>query len=180
MQQALYSPLEEFAKWRPLMIKRLLDPSIEWKNEKRRIVYLKAPIKFTAQLSIHQWTTLMILDLSGSKIKSIPSSIVMLQNLRDLNLADTTELQNLPEEFGSLTSLCKLDLCGSAFKSIPSSIGMLRNLRDLNLKDTGELQKLPEEFGSLSSLCKLNLCKSAIKSIPSSIGMLRNLRDLNL
>ena len=122
---------------------------------------------------------LEVLDLSRSSITSLPEYIDRLQNLYELNLSQTQELNSIPDELGYLHKLEKLNLSGSSISSLPSSFGGLTNLNDLNLEDTKKLDSLPE-IGGLQNLEKLNLCGSGISSLPFSLGSLTNLNNLNL
>jgi len=124
-----------------------------------------------------------------SLITSLPPSIGRLQKLKHLNLSctenslqlsNTENLLQLPEEIGDLVSLTKLNLHQSGITSLPPSIGRLQNLKVLDLSWTKKLLELPEEIGDLSSLNELDLAGSKIESLPSSIGRLQDLQNLNL
>ncbi|CAN6584490.1 unnamed protein product [Malus baccata var. baccata] len=105
------------------------------------------------------------LNLSGSKIKELPSSINNLTGLRHLDLKDCKELKSLrsvihmrslvtldvfgcsslemfPEILEVMEELQKFDMSGSKIKELASSINNLKGLRYLNLKDCKELKSL--------------------------------------
>ena len=71
------------------------------------------------------------LDLSGSKIKELPSSINNLTGLSHLNLDYCKELKNLPSSICQLKSLVSLSLSGctkfEVFPSIEENMEGLRN-----------------------------------------------------
>jgi hypothetical protein len=120
------------------------------------------------------------LNLSGSKITSLPPSIGRLQNLKDLDLKSTEYLSNLPEETGDLTSLTKLNLSFVWITSFPPSIGRLQNLEYLDLSYTKCLSSLPEEIGNITNLEDLNLSNSGIKWLHDSFERLKGLLYLNI
>ncbi|XP_031250539.1 disease resistance protein RPP2B-like [Pistacia vera] len=113
------------------------------------------------------------LDLEGTAIKELPSSITCLSNLIQLKLRNCSKLESLPEGFHNLESLeclilsgcsnlktiselpCgleELDLDGSAIKELPSSITYLSNLVQLKLRNCSKLESLPKGFSKLESL----------------------------
>ncbi|RWR97678.1 putative disease resistance protein [Cinnamomum micranthum f. kanehirae] len=76
--------------------------------------------------------SLCILDLSGTKIKSLPSSLWTLVNLRGLYLKDCVELEELPSQVGALRQLKVLHLGGStSIKYLPREVGELTGLKHL-------------------------------------------------
>ena len=125
--------------------------------------------------------SLEVLNLRGSGIQRIPSSIGKLQCLKDLSLKDTI-VSDLPEEIGNLGSLEILQLSGcTKLSPIPPVIFKLQNLKHLHLtRMYGSLVTLPEEIGNLISLEYLSLSASRIKTLPSTICRLHNLKLLGL
>ncbi|RWR72016.1 putative disease resistance protein [Cinnamomum micranthum f. kanehirae] len=73
--------------------------------------------------------SLCILDLSRTKIKSLPSSLCNLVHLRGLYLRDCSNLEELPSQVGALTQLEVLDLGG--IKYLPREVGELTRLKRL-------------------------------------------------
>lgn len=117
------------------------------------------------------------LTLSYCKsIEELPHSISKLK-LRVLRMVDCSNLLQLPENFGSLSSLQELNLQGcTKLKELPSSFENLSSLKLLNLSYCERLSKLPHGIGYLPSLVKLSLKRCAnLASIPESIGRLRSL-----
>ncbi|TYG96270.1 hypothetical protein ES288_A11G336100v1 [Gossypium darwinii] len=121
------------------------------------------------------------LDLSGTALKELPSSIANLIGLKYLGLNNCENLVCLPDSFYKLKSLeifnvkgCsrleifpeimdtmerlyELDLIGTALKELPSSIGNLISLKDFRLNNCENLIYLPNSFYKLQSLEKFNL-----------------------
>ncbi|XP_020086776.1 disease resistance protein RGA2-like [Ananas comosus] len=146
---------------------------------------------------------LRLLDLHGSKIPMLPSSIGKLKLLRYLNLS-STNIQELPEPITSLCNLQTLNLSWCReIRILPKSLGRLTNLRILDLSECRSLTIL-DSISNLQNLHALNLssCKKAISlepichlknlhyldlshldsfaALPESIGSLQNLRILDL
>ena len=120
-------------------------------------------------------SSLKKLSLKGNHFSSIPASINLLSNLRDLNLSHnpmdegiipmniwnlsslvSLSLSNCNLREGDilnhichLSSLKELSLEGNHFRSIPASINGLSNLRGLNLSHCKQLQDIPELPSSL-------------------------------
>ena len=145
------------------------------------------------------------LDLDGSAIEALPSSIENLRGLRLLNLRLCNNLVSLPESICNLKSLrtlscsgCSnlrelpeirenmenlvmLDLDGSAIEGLPSSIENLQGLQFLSLTQCNNLRSLPSSICELKSL-KYLCCSgcSQLRSFPEIFGEMGNLRKLHL
>jgi len=106
---------------------------------------------------------LRVLNLSGTLIKSLPSTLLHLVQLRAFLVRDCCYLEKLPL-FGDLCELQMLDLSGTRLRELPWKRGMLGNLRYLNLSHTLYLENI--ETGTLrglSSLEALDMSSSAYK-----------------
>ncbi|XP_020087400.1 putative disease resistance protein RGA3 [Ananas comosus] len=122
---------------------------------------------------------LRLLDLQGSEISMLPSSIGKLKLLRYLDLSET-RIQELPESITSLCNLQTLNLSGCCeIRTLPKSLGRLANLRILDLRDCQSLT-IPDSISNLQNLYALNLssCEKVISLAP--ICHLKNLHYLNL
>ncbi|XP_020087398.1 disease resistance protein RGA2-like isoform X2 [Ananas comosus] len=132
--------------------------------------------------SIGELKLLRYLNLSENSIQELPESITSLCNLQTLNLSSCCKICTLPTLLGSLTNLRILDLsyCSSLL-SLPSSLCDLKNLHNLNLSALNSLVALPECIGSLQNLRILNLsgCGSLL-SLPSSSSDLQHLVKLDI
>ncbi|KAJ8623882.1 hypothetical protein MRB53_032412 [Persea americana] len=121
---------------------------------------------------------LRALDLSGSHVRRVPSSIGKLKHLRYLNLSKTA-VEELPESVGSLCNLqtLKLNQCTSLC-TLPRGTSKLISLRHLEIEETKELKHTPEGIGRLSSLRTLS--KFVVQDEGGcNIGELGNLNLLN-
>nr|XP_023918696.1 protein SUPPRESSOR OF npr1-1, CONSTITUTIVE 1-like [Quercus suber] len=148
--------------------------------------------------------SLQKLDLSGTAIKELPSSIERLTMLTLLALQGCKNLENLPENLGNVKGLKELDLSRTTIKEFPSSIERLMHLTSLTLFNCHKLvslpnttcgfkfrgaldlstcprfKNLPENPWIIEGLEMLDLSKTAIEGMPSSIGRLTNLTALAL
>ncbi|KAK8333948.1 hypothetical protein V6Z11_A10G240300 [Gossypium hirsutum] len=95
---------------------------------------------------------LKILDLSYTRLESLPNSISFLEKLTVLLLRGCWCLKSLPC-LSKLQALKKLDLRRSGIEEIPQGLEILVNLRYLNLQRTSRLIEIPT--GTLSKLCRL-------------------------
>ncbi|KAH0642816.1 hypothetical protein KY289_033790 [Solanum tuberosum] len=108
-------------------------------------------------LSLEQFVSLRVLNLSYSKLDQLPSSIGDLVHLRYLNLSGNGRISSLPKQ------LCKL-----------------QNLQTLDLQYCTSLCYLPKKTSKLGSLQNLLLDKCyALISMPPWIGSLTRLRILD-
>ncbi|KAL9431905.1 hypothetical protein AB3S75_026999 [Citrus x aurantiifolia] len=105
-------------------------------------------------------TSLKVLNLSKTRIKSLPETLVNLKCLQILILRDCDFLFVLPPEVGSLECLEVLDLRGTEIKMLPKEIGKLTSLRYLTVFFFGSMYKseyikLPPDLISSDILSRL-------------------------
>ncbi|KAM0063458.1 putative P-loop containing nucleoside triphosphate hydrolase, leucine-rich repeat domain superfamily [Helianthus debilis subsp. tardiflorus] len=109
------------------------------------------PIQKIPNDFFHNLISLRVLNLSETRITSLPPSFLCLRELRSLFLRNCS-IEKLP----SLTSLGKLlvlDLSSTRVKALPNGFGSLHSLRELNLSCTPFLNKIVA--GSISGLSRL-------------------------
>ncbi|XP_017604711.1 probable disease resistance protein At4g27220 [Gossypium arboreum] len=92
----------------------------------------KNPIKKIPNSFFTNMPCLSVLNLSFTKIESLPNSISELKNLTTLLLRGCEELRDLPC-LSVLQELKKLDLFGTKFEEVPEGMDMLIKLRYLDL-----------------------------------------------
>ncbi|KAM0063460.1 putative P-loop containing nucleoside triphosphate hydrolase, leucine-rich repeat domain superfamily [Helianthus debilis subsp. tardiflorus] len=111
--------------------------------------------------------SLRVLNLSDTRITSLPPSFLCLCELRSLFLRNCS-IKNLP----SLDSLCKLlvlDLSNTRIKALPKGFGCLHSLRQLNLSGTPFLNKIVAgSISGLSSLETLDMSSSSYNWNPKT------------
>ncbi|KAK6167234.1 hypothetical protein SNE40_021316 [Patella caerulea] len=109
-------------------------------------------------------------------IKSIPETIIHLQQLTHLNLS-RNQLTVLPSYIGGLISLEVLIAANNKLVSLPEEIGMLEKLMELDVS-CNEISHLPLQLGDLSSLRSLNVRRNFLVELPLEISRL-NLRKVD-
>ncbi|KAM5577543.1 putative disease resistance protein RGA3 [Rosa sericea] len=127
---------------------------------------------------ISRFKYMRVLDLSGSPLEELPSSIGSLFHLRFLNLFSNRNIKRLPNSISKLLNLQTLALGGcDALEEIPKDIGNLINLRSLTI--TTQQTYLPKGIRRLTLLQILCFygCVN-LKSLGEEIQFLNNLRNL--
>ncbi|KAA3472476.1 disease resistance protein TAO1-like [Gossypium australe] len=148
---------------------------------------------------------LRYLDLSGTALKELQSSIGNLIDLKDLVMNKCKNLVCLPDNFYKLKSLerfhlegCSrleifsevmdtmemlryLDLSETALKELPSSIDNLIGLTELRLSYCEDLVCLPDSFYKLKSLKRFNVLGcSRLEIFPEVMDTMEKLHELDL
>ncbi|KAJ8618099.1 hypothetical protein MRB53_014285 [Persea americana] len=119
-----------------------------------------APLPATAHLI--PTTSLVVLDLSRTRIEMVPESLSNLVNLHALILVNCWKLKKIPD-VGKLKELRVLNLRYSSIEELPEGMERLRKLRILDLSSTEKLERFPvgilpklsllEELSMLGSSC---------------------------
>ncbi|XP_075651922.1 uncharacterized protein LOC142622358 [Castanea sativa] len=147
---------------------------------------------------------LELLNLCWTAIKEVPSSIVLLKNLKQLcihgwklsgfysRLASPESMEPLWVSFSCLPTSPTTEriflpsFVYSSLQTIPVPVGLsllslsgLQSLTDLNLSHC-DLWSIPNDIGCLSSLEYLDLSGNSFLSLPESMSQLSNLRRLYL
>ncbi len=147
---------------------------------------------------------LKVLKLDSSNIDELPQSIGLLSNLEELEISRMRRLRSLPSEIERLVNLKALRLRDLHYSfSLPEGllgrlpsmetfsaedfeiVDMLQNMDDINTLKILSLKGakfdiLPETIGGMSSLEALDLRSATLSSLPDSIGDLRNLKQVDL
>jgi hypothetical protein len=153
--------------------------------------------------------SVLVLNLGGQKLKTLPAEIGLFKNLQKLTLYDNelktlpveitqlkrlkwldiydNQLSELSAEFAQLDSLEYLDLGWNRFKTVPSAIFSLKNLKHLYLYGN-QLKTLPNEISQLQKLEALRLGRGLVflgggnrlRKLPDNFGNLTNLQELYL
>ncbi|KAJ8646608.1 hypothetical protein MRB53_008356 [Persea americana] len=120
---------------------------------------------------------LRALDLRGSDIRNLPSSLGQLKHLRYLDLSGM-DIRELPEFATDLSNLhtLKLNECND-LRSLPSGMSKMVKLRHLEIEETDNLTVLPNGLGKMTSLRTLSKFPLGDENKGCKIG---ELKDLNL
>lgn len=140
----------------------------------------------------------LVLQNEDHELKHLPGRLGTLVNLEALEIACLENLEDLPEEIGSLRKLEELVIDNgngcSMNVSLPRSIGRLENLRVLRLygaldgrevdaeegANANASKPLPETLANLSRLEELDLGRNGLTAVPAQVGSLRGLKKLGL
>ncbi|XP_062079957.1 disease resistance protein RPV1-like [Humulus lupulus] len=121
------------------------------------------------------------LNLDGTGIEEMPSTIENLVVLDELNLRYCKNLKCIPTTICKLKSLTKLYINGcSQFKSFPEILEPMEKLKKLHLSESG-IEEMPSTIENLVVLDELHLlrCKN-LKCIPTTICKLKSLKKLHI
>ncbi|KAK9984835.1 hypothetical protein SO802_034360 [Lithocarpus litseifolius] len=114
------------------------------------------------------------------KFDKLPKDLGNIINLKELNLSGTA-IKELPSSVEFLIGLTSLDLTNcKKFVLLPSTICSLKSLEVISLFGCSKFDKLPKDLGNIVSLKMLYLNETAIKELPSSIEFLIGLATLDL
>ncbi|TYI84910.1 hypothetical protein E1A91_D05G400300v1 [Gossypium mustelinum] len=135
--------LPEKEQWSPdiekvsLMYNSISEISIDVQPTKCQLITTlllqENPIKKISSSFFTNMPSLSVLNLSSTKIKSLPNSISELKNLTTLLLCGCEELRDLPC-LSMLQELKKLDLSATKIEEVPEGMDMLIKLRYLDLR----------------------------------------------
>ncbi|KAL6227889.1 hypothetical protein ACLB2K_001844 [Fragaria x ananassa] len=134
--------------------------------------------QYFVKTCISRFKYMRVLDISGSPLEELPSSIGSLFHLRLLDLSSNDKIKRLPNSICQLLKLESLILgrC-TALEEIPKDIGNMINLRSLWI--TTQQTYLPKEIRHLTLLQSFYFSDCVnLKSLSVEIQFLTNLRRL--
>ena len=114
-------------------------------------------------------------------LQYIPSSVITsLTSIRLLDLGGTS-IKSLPDSFGALKHLVYLRLAKESIGKLPYSITCLKKLEVLDLSECYQMSELPYELDKMTSLIYLDLsfCLQ-LKCMPCGISALTSLQYLKM
>ncbi|XP_024029284.1 disease resistance-like protein DSC1 [Morus notabilis] len=114
------------------------------------------------------------------RLVTLPTSICELKSLRELHLLACSELENFPEMLEPMGCLKTLDLSETRIMELPHSFDMLIGLHKLLLDGCGKLKFVPDTIIRMPSLKKLSLARCFLVEIPDWLGCLSSLEILDL
>lgn len=119
------------------------------------------------------------LELSHTRIDSIPGSIAYLSKLKTIKFTDTDDTLKLPTTLRYLKGLQDIQIENCIMDSFPKEIFKVMSLRFLYLSKTNTYF-LSSHFERLPNLEVLVLEDNPISSIPNTIYLAKNLRVISL
>nr|POF06328.1 disease resistance protein [Quercus suber] len=117
---------------------------------------------------------LRVLNLSETRIRSLPHSLLLLRDLRALLLGSCRNLEEIPS-LGMLSNLQELDLSGTRITELQREMENLSELRQLDLSKTFLLKSIQP---GIISRCPINLGQGGGCAAPCDLQP--NLEELRL
>ncbi|GLT33625.1 hypothetical protein SLA2020_081960 [Shorea laevis] len=117
-------------------------------------------ISFLSNKILHHFlptlNRLRVLSLCSYQISKLPDFVEKLKHIRYIDLSHT-KIKSLPESMGSLLFLQTLLLSScKELSELPTTIGNLIDLYHLDITNTPSLQEMPSEIGNLKNLITLS------------------------
>lgn len=88
---------------------------------------------------------------SGQNLTKMPSDILRMENLQQLDLSNNNLTGALPAEIRHLQNLQVLNISNNKMTGLPAELGQLSKLRVLNVSNN-QLTGIPHELGNLQNL----------------------------
>ncbi|MDN3507531.1 MAG: hypothetical protein P0S94_01265 [Simkaniaceae bacterium] len=133
----------------------------------------------TLPSSVASLQNLKVFCISNNDFEEIPASVMKIKGLCKLRLS-SNPLTYLPDGFASsFLHLRELAITHANLQELPRDFGRLSSLLRLDLNDN-ELQSLPPSFVNLTKLQILMLSNNELTSIPSAINLFKFLSLINL
>ncbi|XP_078697448.1 uncharacterized protein LOC144925345 [Branchiostoma floridae x Branchiostoma belcheri] len=153
-------------------------PDALYRLNKLKVLRLRGCNLDTVPSAVLKLPQLEELDLSGNSRIHLPDGLAGLTNLRVLGLKGT-DMRTVPRAVWRLTQLERLDLSWTQLQTLPAEIGHLTNVKHLNLSGC-ELRTFPPEVGRLTQLERLDLSHNQLQTLPAEIGQLTDVKHLDL
>jgi len=94
------------------------------------------------RVDVSAWKALRVLDLSGNRLREVPSRLAALPHLREIDLS-RNELRELSDDaLNNCAGLEEVNLRGNRLRRLPRSLTSLRSLRRLDVSEN-DLEELP-------------------------------------
>lgn len=139
-------------------LEKLPDHLVECVKTSVLLLQENSRLKDVPEGFLQAFPNLIILDLSGVRMRTLPDSFSNLHNLRSLMLRNCKTLRNLPS-LETLVKLQFLDLHECAIRELPRGLEALSSLRYICLSNTYQLQSIPA--GTILQLLSLEVLDMA-------------------
>lgn len=130
------------------------------------------------QLALQNPSSVCNLNLSGQNLKTLPSEIGKLENLKVFNISNN-QFTGIPAEIGKFKKLETFNASSNQITDVPAEIGHLSTLQELNLSNN-KLDTMPDEFAELKSLKKIDLSNNLYREIPKEVLEMANLEEISI
>ncbi|KAA3476105.1 putative leucine-rich repeat receptor-like protein kinase [Gossypium australe] len=132
-------------------------------------------------ISVNSSKSLVVLDLSGNSLSSVPKWIFSLHGLVSIYLSGSSLVGPIPDYFGNTSFLELLDLSWNYLNSsIPNSLYSLNRLQFLRLSQNQLQGTISSAIGNLSSVTHLDVSENQLNgTFPLSFGRLESLETLD-
>ncbi|XP_022771864.1 disease resistance protein RPS6-like [Durio zibethinus] len=120
--------------------------------------------------------TIKTLNLSGTQIEEVPSSIECLRELASLQMSHT-RIKNLPSTVVKMNSL--RTICLSHCPNVTCFPNVSENIKDLILSNT-QIKEVPSSISCLKELALLDMSGTRIENLPSTIVNMEFLKAIHL
>ncbi|KAG6729681.1 hypothetical protein I3842_01G041900, partial [Carya illinoinensis] len=136
-------------------LEKLPDDSVIRCSEASTFLLQNNPcLELIPEIFLERFKALRVLNFSRTSIKSLPDSLLQLDDLRALLLSNCKDLEGLPQ-LERLSRLQVLDLSRIGIRELPKGLEQLSNLRHLNLAETCKLKVV--KAGVISKLSRLEV-----------------------
>ena len=133
----------------------------------------------TIPLQIKNYSSLTELKLENNRITHLPKHLFEISHLRVLNLSNNT-INAIPPQFVAFwTSLEELYISKNLLTSLPTSLSQCSTLKIIDARKNS-ITTIPPEIGDIISLRELKLSQNQITTIPPQLCRLKKLRKLYL
>jgi disease resistance protein RPS2 len=153
-------------------IVRLPDCVVQCSNASTLLLQGNPDLDIVPEKFLQGFEALKVLNMGGTRIRSLPFSLIQLGELRALLLGGCHNLEELPP-LEELSRLQVLDLSDTGIRRLPRGMENLNNLRQLNLSRTRNLKSI--QAGIISRLSCLEVLDVAESSY--SFSMKRNVQN---
>ena len=169
--------MNKYLKYSVIMIVFMSSCGKSRKVENTSDVKKKIVSAYNLKDAFNNKETIQYLTLENNDI--IPDSIILLNNLEDLELRNYNSLENINSNIYELPNLKSLSIIHSNLSSIHSEIKKAVKLKELTLHSS-DFKNIPDVTFKLEYLEDLNMVNNHLTSIPSKLKSLKRLKWLDV
>jgi hypothetical protein len=124
-----------------------------------------------------------VLKISKLQIKALPSCLIELKNLKELEISDCDQLVNIDFSIMNREQLFSISVynCNTVESINLDNTDNAEHLQFFNVRSCANLNRLPKNLGLLENLMFVSICDCPnLLEIPSSLGASGKLRSLSV